>query len=173
MFLIVAVPFLGFAQNNGFHKTITGTTSAVDKDTVEIWQEFSSTRYARDLSTSQIDPSDDFGFMGNLTCYIYVDTVAAVLPTADSLMWKIERTDHEGAPIGSPVYVNFTTHFATATATWNSFTPSNRSTTDTEQMWVDLRGEFEDWQGVKHSLIIWDTGVAATFSIEFHSNQLR
>ncbi len=173
IYFLLAFPLLGFAQNNSFHKSITGTLAAVSKDTFEVWQEFSGLRYARDLSATQIDPSDDFGFMGNLTAYIYVDTIATVKPTADSLMWKIERTDHDGNTIGNPVYVDLSTNSATSVATWNSFTPSNRFTTDIETMWVDLRGEFEDWQGLKHSFIIWDTGVAATFSIEFHTNQMR
>jgi hypothetical protein len=171
--LILAIPFIGVAQNNSFHKTITVTTDAVSKDTATVWQEFSSTRYSKDLSATQIDPSDDFGFMGNLTAYIYVDSVAAVQPTADSLMWKIERIDAVGTPIGNPVYVNLTNNSATTTATWNSFTPSNRSATDIETMWVDLRGEFEDWPGIKHSFIYWDTGVSATLSIKLHTFQMR
>ena len=170
------IPFLGYSQEKTQHRTLNGSISTAGKDTVIIFQEFSGSRFNRALSAVSFSPSDDFGFT-DCTAWIYIDSVATVKPTADSLQWKIERIDDEGQVIGEALYVNFQSSGASATLTtavkWNTFTPSNRLSTDKEIMWVDLRGEFENWAGIKHSIIDWDNGVSRTLTIKFHVNQVR
>lgn len=174
--LIMAIPLLAFGQSGIHHRGIA-TGLLEGSDTVTVWEPFMSTRYETPLSLTQVDPSDMGGFLGNLTSYIYVDSVGVTASAFDSLLWMIQRTDHLGDPIGEASYVTFGTSGESGslgtTAVWNAFTPSNRFTTDVELMWIDLRGEFEDWLGIKHTFVKRDFGVGDSTRVNYHSNQMR
>lgn len=178
LMLIVAIPLLGFSQSGIFHKAITVTLAG--SDTAEVWQAFLSNRWTTDLSSTLVDPSDEGGFLGNFTAYIYIDSVKATAPTADSLAWGIVRTDHDGIAIGDTLW-----HVANADVflsgslsyarTYNAFRIHNRVVgfAANNATWIDLRGEFEDWLGVKHIFMLHDYAVACSLEVTLHTNQMR
>lgn len=175
---VVMVPFLAFGQSGLFHKTITVTLDN-GTDSAYVWQAFLSNRWTTDLSATLVDPSDEGGFLGNLMAYIYIDSVKATEPTLDSLAWGILRTDHDGVPIGDTLWVddNATTTLSaslTYTRTFNVWRVRNRGTSNIDDaIWIDLRGEFEDWLGIKHLFFIYDYGVDDSLQVHLHTNQMR
>lgn len=175
--LILMVPVLAAGQSGLFHTSITVTLDS--SDTAVVWQPFASNRYSYPLSEILVDPSDAGGFLGNLTAYFYVDSVKAVKPTLDSLAWGIVRTDHVGIPIGDTLW-----HVANADVflsgslsydvTFNAWRLRNRaSPAANNATWIDLRGEFEDWLGIKHIFILRDAAISDSLELELHTNQMR
>jgi len=176
--LILTIPVLAFGQFTLLHKTITVTLDN-GTDSANVWQAFSSARYSFDHSTSVIDPPDVGGFVGNITAYIYVDSVKATKPTLDSLAWGMLRTDHTGTPIGDTLWVVanadvFQSATLSYTRTYNAWRLRNRASPGANHAtWIDLRGEFEDWLGIKHLFYLADTGVDDSLQVNLHTNQLR
>lgn len=176
--LILTIPVLGFGQSGIFHKSITVTLDN-GTDSAYVWQAFVSNRYLTDLSSTLVEPSDEGGFLGNMTAYIYMDSVKATQPTLDSLAWGFLRTDHEGVPIGDTLwYVAnadvFQSGSLSYTRTYNAWRIHNRtSPAANNAMWIDLRGEFEDWLGIKHLFFLSDAAVDDSLEVNLHTNQMR
>jgi len=172
--VLIAAVLLAFSAYGQTSSTVhlEKTVELTGTDTAYVWEPFCTQKSIFQLSTTKVIPSSQVSYV-DMTAYIYVDSVAAVQPSADSLLWGIVRIDQDGNDIGDMVYVRFADHDVVSTPTWNSFIPSNRSATDEENMWVDLRGEFENWLGLKHIFVVREAGHSTVLDIKLNVNQVR
>lgn len=165
LFCALAIYFL-FAQEIR-HRTITVTLDN-GNDTAYVWEPF----YDIALSATKKSSSDRIKFL-DMTAYIYIDSVKATQPTLDSLLWAIIRTDQDGNELGDTLFARLSNNDVVSSETWNSWTLSNRSSINMENMWLDLRGEFENIAGIKHIFILRDYGVDDSLQVKYHSFRLE